>query len=209
MALEIKDLQTRLEHYSLTGASHGSTYVRWGRKSCPTSSELVYDGYAGGAHFTHSGGGNNYLCLPKDPGWSLLNSPAQHYSYVYGAEYHTHDSDWDYLKEHDVPCAICRTNSTNVLMIPAKRTCPSGWIREYYGFLMSEKYYHASSKEFVCMDGSPETVTGSYAYRNGALFYFQKAACGSLPCDPYIDLQEINLRCLHKIIIISVLWHRF
>jgi len=191
MALEIKDLQTRLEHYSLSGTAGGSTYVRWGRKSCPTRSELVYDGYAGGGPWWKSGAGTTYLCLPKDPEWSTLNSPKE-YGYVFGAEYQTHYSDWDYVKDHDVPCAICRTNNTNILMIPAKRTCPSGWMREYYGFLMSSKHTQESSKEFVCMDGSPETIAGTYENKDGALFYFQKAECGSLPCDPYINFRELT-----------------
>ena len=191
MALEIKNLQTLLERYSLMGAPSGSTYVRWGRKSCPTTSELVYDGYAGGGFWKHSGAGTNYLCLPKDPEWAYIQSPL-HFSYVYGAEYETHGSTFDDVKEHDVPCAVCRTNSTNVLMIPAKMTCPTRWIREYYGFLMSEGYNHASSKEYVCMDRFPETLTGTYVNRNGALFYFQKAVCGSLPCDPYINLKELT-----------------
>ena len=191
MVSEVKDLQTRLEQYSLVGASGGSTYVRWGRKSCPSTSELVYDGYAGGGHFTHSGSGTNYLCLPKNPEWSSVSSPVA-YGFVYGTEYETHGSTMDVVKDHDVPCAVCRTDSESVLMIPAKWTCPSGWTRELYGYLMSERYNHLSSKEFVCVDGSPETLTGTYVDRNGALFYFQKAACGSLPCQPYIDGHELT-----------------
>jgi len=193
MALEMKHLQTRLEHYSITctGTTGGSTYVRWGRKSGPTTSELVYDGYAGGGLWSHSGAGTNYLCLPKNPEWASPQSP-RYYSHVYGAEYETHDSILDAVTDHDAPCAVCRANRTTVLMIPAKRACSTGWIRAYYGVLMTEKYKHASSKEFVCMDGSPETLTGTYVNRNGALFYFQKAACGSLPCDPYISGRELT-----------------
>jgi len=188
MALEIKDLQTRLEHYSLTGATGGSTYVRWGHTSCPSRTELVYDGYAGGGFWEHSGAGTNYLCLPKNPEWSSkLVTPPREYGYVYGAEYQTHGSTMDAVKDHEIPCAVCRINSKSVVMIPAKWTCPSGWIREYYGYLVSERYNQVSSKEFVCMDENPQTVPGTYVNRDGALFYLQKARCGSLPCNPYIE----------------------
>jgi len=149
----------------------------------PSTSELVYDGYAGA--------GTNYLCLPKNPEWASAQSP-RWYNHVHGAEYQTHDSRWNVLTDHDVPCAVCRASRATALMILAKQTCPSGWILEYYGFLMSEGYNHASSKEFVCMDGSPKTLTGTYVDRNGALFYFQQAACVSLPCDPYKEGRELT-----------------
>jgi len=46
------------------GNSSGSTYVRWGRMTCPSTSELVYDGYAGGGYHGEQGLGTTYLCLP-------------------------------------------------------------------------------------------------------------------------------------------------
>jgi len=39
--LEIEDLQARLEHYSRMKDPGGSTYVRWGRTTCPETSEIV------------------------------------------------------------------------------------------------------------------------------------------------------------------------
>ena len=47
-------------------------YIRWGRTVCPdvTGTELVYEGIAAGSWYRHSGGGSNYLCLPKDPKYS-------------------------------------------------------------------------------------------------------------------------------------------
>ena len=48
--------------------SGGATYTRWGRTSCPTTAgtSLVYSGRAGKSHYSHSGGGVNYQCLPKN-----------------------------------------------------------------------------------------------------------------------------------------------
>jgi len=126
----------------------GSTYVRWGRTTCPETSELVYDGYAGGGNYGETGSGTNYLCLPKDPEWTQEQS-TPNYGYIYGAEYVTPGSILGALQDHDVPCAVCHSNSTNVLMVPAKQTCHTGWIREYTGYLMGEYYGHPASKEYI------------------------------------------------------------
>ena len=55
-------------------------------------------------------------------------------------------------------------------MIPGKYICPSGWTREYYGYLMSERYNHHRST-FECMDLSTETIAGGHTNQNGALFH--------------------------------------
>ena len=57
-----------------TKASHSksqrTTYTRWGRTICSgNGSESVYDGFAGGSHYTHKGGASSMLCLPMDPDW--------------------------------------------------------------------------------------------------------------------------------------------
>jgi len=145
----------------------------------------VYDGHAGGGNHAHTGAGTNYLCLPKDPQWAANTTPS-YKGYVMGAEYQTHGSFLDGIKDHEVPCAVCKTNSTNVLMVPARQECHEGWSREYHGFLMAGREVHVSSKEFVCMDGEPEFIPGTLHNLDGALFYFQETVCGSLPCLPYI-----------------------
>ncbi|XP_052805784.1 uncharacterized protein LOC128235094 [Mya arenaria] len=160
----------------------GNTYIRWGKKSCPTNTaaELVYEGFAGGAPYDKPGNGANYICLPKDPQWGTDTS-SSNIGYVHGAEYQMEGM----LKDQDVPCAVCRTPSTNVLMIPARQECYEGWTKEYHGYLMAERHNHASNKEYICMDGEPEPRVGTKANVNGALLYFQEAVCGSLPCLPY------------------------
>ena len=53
---------------SMGPKSGGVVYIRWGRTTCPnTGAELLYKGIAGGSHYSHSGGGANYLCLHKVP----------------------------------------------------------------------------------------------------------------------------------------------
>ncbi|XP_052804037.1 uncharacterized protein LOC128234084 [Mya arenaria] len=171
----------------------GDTYIRWGRTECPidTDAELVYNGFAGGAPHDKHGNGANYLCLPKDPQWGPDTTPS-YKGDVHGAEYQVHGTFWDHLKDNDVPCAVCRTSKTNVLMIPARQECYEGWNKEYHGYLMAERDTHQSNKEYICMDGEPEARIGTQANVNGALLHFQQAVCGSLPCLPYIGGRELT-----------------
>ena len=76
-------------------------------------------------------------------------------------------------------------------MIPAQYTCPSSWTREYYGYLMAQHYgYHRST--FECMDQSPQSVPGSIANTDGALFYHVEVKCNyGIPCPPYDTQKEV------------------
>ena len=84
------------------------------------------------------------------------------------------------------------------MMIPAKIACPSGWTKEYHGYLMTERYSLHHSTEFVCVDRNPEIrVTSSAIGQHGALFYPVEGECdqGNLPCDRYhgyIDGAELT-----------------
>ena len=175
--------------------SGGVTYVRWGKSSCPnvTGTELLYAGRAAGTFFSKVGGGSNYLCMPDTPEYTLSYTPeSQSYSEIYGAEYEvpipgTHN--------HNVPCAVCSASTrVGVLMIPARTSCITGWTREYYGYLMSAAslwsgHYRTS---FECVDKDQDSVPGSQADTNGALFYHVEANCNGLACPPYNNKKELN-----------------
>jgi len=78
-------------------------------------------------------------------------------------------------------------------MVPAKYTCPTGWTREYYGYLMTGYYrggHHHS--QYTCVDIALKPVTGSSANNEGLLFYFVEGRCGTLPCPPYDDNRELS-----------------
>ena len=79
-----------------------------------------------------------------------------------------------------------------MLMMPARNDCPSGWTKEYHGYLMTAYYAHAHSTEFICVDGNPEYVHGSQQNRDGALLYPVEGRCGSLPCLPYVEGRELT-----------------
>jgi len=186
--------QTRVIRQLVNGrVSSGNTYIRLGRTTCPseTGARVVYDGYAGGSWYSHTGGGSDTLCLPKDP--ELVDIVGGGRSHVYGAEYYTTATDHNFaqLDDQEVPCVVCYTPHTNIIMIPAKNTCHPGWILEYSGFLMTGHYTH-HRRDYVCMDGEAEPLDDSYGEQYGALFYFVEGTCGSLPCGPYINGYELT-----------------
>ena len=175
--------------------SGGTVYVRWGHDQCPSTAQLVYSGRVGGPHFHHGGGGSNPQCLPLDPTFLTPISGIQYRSYMYGAEYETHTYSNSALHgrhESDIPCAVCYvTQRSTVYMLPAKYTCPTGWTREYYGYLMTS--YHSGDRnrlQYTCVDIAFKKVPGSSANKNGLLFYFVEGRCGSLPCPPYEETRE-------------------
>jgi len=172
----------------------GTVYVRWGHDQCPSTAQLVYTGRAGGADHKE-GGGSNPQCLPLDPNFLPAISGLQRRSYMHGAEYHTHTDRNSYFHGRDVtdvPCAVCYVTQRNtVYMIPAKHTCPSGWTREYYEYLMSD-YYEDPPSQYTCVDIGLKSVAGSLASHKGLYFHFVEGRCGSLPCPPYDNNKELS-----------------
>ena len=184
----------------------GIAYVRWGRTTCPSTpgTRLVYKGRAGGSHFSHSGGGADRLCLPENPQYLGFQSGFQGTGYLHGAEYER----WGNLNgrglfgnqpihpvyEQNVPCAVCSVSTREMLlMIPARTSCPSSWTREYYGYLMAERWDYARSS-YDCVDKNPEAVPGNAANQDGALFHHVEATCNGLPCSSsqYVEGREIT-----------------
>lgn len=180
--------------------SGGASYIRWGKSTCPDvkGTQIVYSGLAGGSFFGNEGGGANYLCMPKDPEYSSTlryQSGINGASPLFAAEY---ESPIQGTHNHNVPCAVCRVSTrSTVVMIPAKPSCPPTWTREYYGYLMAD--YKGVSRNirgrtmYECVDRAMESVPGSSANTNGALFYHTEAVCNvGLPCPSYNNHQELN-----------------
>ncbi|XP_064392850.1 short-chain collagen C4-like [Halichondria panicea] len=169
-------------------------YTRWGRTTCPGGTELVYTGRVGGTYYNQIGGGANYLCMPMTPDYVLpYQNGIRGHAYVYGAEY-----QYPIRGGHDlnVPCAVCRSSRVDIMMIPAKAYCPRGWIREYYGYLMTEARGGGSNVRgrtmFECVDKYPEAIPGSYGNQDGVLFHHVEASCNGMPCPPYDPNKELN-----------------
>ncbi|KAL9974648.1 hypothetical protein ACROYT_G011709 [Oculina patagonica] len=177
-----------------TGTS-GVKYVRWGRTTCPNGAQLVYEGFVGGSHYAHTGGGGEYTCLPNNPKYDKYQDGWQSRSYMYGTEYEVSSFNpfKHNLHNHEAPCAVCYGKSrATKLMIPARNDCPSGWTEEYHGYLMAARSSHKHSTNFICVDSDAEFVPGSHADRDGALLYLVEGDCGSLPCLPYVSSRELT-----------------
>jgi len=176
----------------------GSTYVRWGRTSChENGTETVYTGYAAGGLYTDSGAAANTLCLPTKPLWGEYDDGSNTAARIYGAEYEIFRSYSNrFFKknvgEGDVPCAVCRSIRTSLLMIPGRNACYDGWSVEYTGYLSAGYYSHYAASEYVCLDADPDVIAGSQRDHNGKLFYMTEAKCGSLPCPPYVEGRELT-----------------
>ena len=110
------------------------TYVRWGRTACPDieGTEVVYTGRAGGTHFTHKGGNNEYLCLPEEPEYLQFRAGVQGRSLIYGAEYQAQENEpLSAYYDHNVPRVVCCINlRVKLLMITARLSCPPTWTLE-------------------------------------------------------------------------------
>ncbi|XP_070177739.1 uncharacterized protein [Littorina saxatilis] len=163
-----------------------SSFIRWGRKSCPVNSALVYAGVAGGKLHSHKGSGTNPLCLTLTPQFDDAKVPS-HYGYLYGAEYETIPGHED----HNVPCSVCLASQSTTIMVPGTLSCPSGWTSQYTGHLVSQLADHFAT-EYVCLDGSPEHSLNDESNENGLLFYYVITVCGSLPCAPYINNRVVT-----------------
>lgn len=182
--------------------SGGATYVRYGKSSCPAidGTELVYSGRVGGNMHDTQGGGGNYLCLPEQPEYidSLsYNLGSQSYSEIFGTEYR---QPVLISQQHsNVPCAVCTvSNRIAVVMIPARATCPTGWTREYYGYLMSQSHTaifvrpNEQRTMYECVDKDLDSVPGTEGNTGGAQFYHVEATCNGLECPPYNTNKELN-----------------
>ena len=171
------------------------TYVRWGKSSCPsvTGTQLLYAGRAAGTFFQKNGGATNYLCMPETPEYTLRYTPgSQNYNEIHGAEYEHPTAG---THQHNVPCAVCYASTrVAVFMLPARTSCPTGWTREYYGYIMSSSTHWSDHRRttFECVDKDQESLPGTQANTNGALFYNTEANCNGLPCPPYNNYKELN-----------------
>ena len=104
---------------------------------------------------------------------------------MYGAEYQISTViPLNQAHDRNVPCALCEVNGrTNKIMIPSHYECPTGWIREYYGYLMAGNLAFKAATKYTCVDETLEQIPGTATDTNGYLFYPVEAVCGQfIPC---------------------------
>ena len=171
----------------------GVTYTRWGKSSCRSGVNLVYAGRTGRSKY-NNGGGADDLCMPNNPQYSNYRPGVQGYSHVYGVEYE--DTITAGGAQHNAPCAVCNVpDKSTTIMIPARLDCPTGWTREYYGYLMTERYSHSL---FECVDVSMEAIPGTLGHHDGGHLYHVEAVCSGIPCGPYNNYKELTCAVCSK-----------
>ena len=161
------------------------TYTRWGNSTCPYGAGTIYSGVVAGSSYEHQGAAVDPLCLPPNPQYLKYERGYQAHAKIYGAEYILlKASPLDNSHRRNVPCALCQVNGrTNKIMIPSRYECPSGWRREYYGYLMAGSHGHKAATQYTCIDESLEQVPGSGAETGGYLFFPIEAQCAHhIPC---------------------------
>ncbi|XP_045157209.1 short-chain collagen C4-like [Mercenaria mercenaria] len=191
-------LETELETLknSSKHTGNGSTYVRWGRNTCPGDNELVYHGYTAGKHWNTPGSGTDNLCLPHDPTWGnyVDGNYNRWRSHIFGAEIDIVEPNHIFpyaVNEEDMPCAVCKSPRSISLMIPARKECYPGWTMEYWGYLMAGHDNRAGAYDHMCMDTRPEFVPHGGTNDDQHILYLVEAQCGSLPCPPYVQGREL------------------
>ncbi len=172
-------------------------YTRWGKLTCRDGAVLVYAGVMAGSKYgagdgSANGGGTTRLCMPNNPDYTLpFINGVQKYSSLYNVKYQYTVRNHGY----DIPCAVCMVPTKEVvLMVPGKSSCPAGFTREYYGYLMAERVTpHHRRSTFECVDKDLEYKHGSstFSIQNG-LFGHVEAVCNALSCPPYNNYKEIN-----------------
>ena len=186
------------------GLCPGADKVFWNTSKCLFSHQSLTESYIynilgriGGEYYNHPGGGANYVCMPEVPQYLNYKPGRQNTAFIVGTEYQVSSFNplSKYLNDQDAVCAACHVKTRSAkLMIPAHYNCPSGWTREYYGYLMTSYYGHKNNKDYICVDKDAEAVSASKKNQNGALLYPVSGYCGSLPCKPYV--QDWELTCV-------------
>ena len=100
------------------------------------------------------------------------NATAQ--SWMRSIEYYSQDFGIfsDEVQAKRAVCTQCYTpGRTAVTMIPAKTECPSGWHREYNGYLMSSGYWHKHPTTYICVDADPQYADTQYPQWGGGLAF--------------------------------------
>ena len=130
--------------------------------------------------------------MPDDPEYGLsYRRGVQGHSPVFGTEYE--QAVVSHRNSGNAECAVCYVpNKMTSIMIPAKYNCPSGWTREYYGYLMSTSVRNHYRTQFVCVDKKMGYVPGSRPDSPAAVFYHAEATCTGLSCPRYNPEKELN-----------------
>ena len=117
-------------------SSQGPTYVRWGKRSCPSQDTAVYSGFTAGSYSSRTGNGANTLCMHPDAQYKFSPSDSPLYtdtsndqSIIYPTEYRTSTYSDQQYKDVDgfvAACTVCQTTASSVFVQWGSSFCPAG-----------------------------------------------------------------------------------
>ena len=167
----------------------GTTYIRWGRTDCPSGAVILYNGRAAGSPNHNSGGTSDYLCLPSRPRYQTTYNDIT--ARLEGVEYERWPSSYPRAGRDNMPCVVCHVPTRSAMFVQqASYLCPSGWNREYYGYMMSSKWDDPRTST-ICVDASSQAVPGTGTSTNRLGLYLLSVRCphslSELACGPYVD----------------------
>jgi len=179
---------------SCAGASGKSVFTRWGSRSCPAGSSVLYDGTMMSEHYTHRGGGANTICMHPNmqiPAGSSSGNQNGHL--LYKMEYENTGAI-DANHNHEAACAVCELDHWEEVYTQWGRstTCTNGHLTLYTGFIMAERYTHHKG-EFICVDSERAVLPNSDGgNQNGGLLYTSEMEEGSADEELYPHNVEVG-----------------
>ena len=152
----------------------------------------VYSGMLAGTGYRATGGGSDYVCLPRYPQHSTYKPGVQGYAKLVPAEYEVPVTGKG--QNYNAPCAVCHTTRSDTMMIPARTTCYYGWTFEYVGYLRTERDKNAHSTKFICVDRNYEVISGSGGHTYATDLYHVEMDCSSglTSCYQYNSYKELT-----------------
>jgi len=141
-------------------------YVTWGKQQCEGEGELVFSGWMVGPWYYRKGGPVQHECLPYNndvPGSGQWDKDrTQTFGGLYRrAEFRDQYQlkvNPDFQLDHnkainymDLPCAVCVAKEPAHIMVPGSVECPSGYRKDYRGYLTASRFNEATTAGFTCL----------------------------------------------------------
>ncbi|XP_065178442.1 uncharacterized protein LOC135809100 isoform X2 [Sycon ciliatum] len=193
-----------------------TTYVHWGRRSCPSSAvhnstvHVVYSGIVAGSADSQPGNGANPLCMPMQPSWGAHHAAPQRGGKLYGATYRlgvmsegvynvfAGNAQPGGMNRRPIPCTVCRVQrATTILQLPATNLCPDGYRHLYDGYLLSAAATQFKS-QYLCFDKQSENATTQLPADmqvptpQMSLFPVEAQCKTNLPCQQFTNNREMT-----------------
>jgi len=159
---------------------HVAVFSRWGRRTCPEKTNMVYEGFMASAYGNHNGGGANPICMHSLPQYPVgYSDGSQQGNLLYGMEYMITGAI-DNLRYADASCVVCQAETARTTYVQWGRTsCSNGHNTMYSGLVMSTRYTEREQGT-MCIDKDfVEHPTSHPGHNGGGYLYTTEMEGGS------------------------------